>query len=372
MSRVDLNLADIPGLGPVRREALAEAGVHDLEGLLRLKVAELAAIRGVGAWQARRIAEFLRQRGLLFEVEAPAGQPPVAVAAPQSAEEAALVEEAVETLSAQAALEAELEFQVEQLGEAAAANQDMDETEALNDEETALMDAVSESSSSPEGAEKTSRRGARKKSKPSKSRVRTVKEKQPAVVAPADTGEAAAFAAAAETSVTEPSLAGPAPGDTGESTGDVQGEPAAAYVSGEDSDAPAPQGRGEEHAPEGREAAESGDAVNWQGRIREQREQLPEAALELMDAIRAAAVSKQLTRQITRLLITAGEFITDSRPLTPDQRQAASEALTQAERTLRRAVERRSFSESQQKDLASRIRRRRKELELLLEPKLEK
>src|SRR4028119_429194 len=65
----NLGLSDIPGLGPVRRTALAEAGIDDLQGLLAMRVAQLAAIRGVGIWQARKIQEFLRQRGLSLEVE---------------------------------------------------------------------------------------------------------------------------------------------------------------------------------------------------------------------------------------------------------------------------------------------------------------
>ncbi len=376
MSREDLNLADIPGLGPVRRDALAEAGIHDLEGLLRLKVAELAAIRGVGAWQARRIAEFLRQRGLALQVETPDGQSAVVVTAPRSAEEAAVVEEAVETLSAQAALEAELEYQVEQLEEAAAEDRDLEETEALNDEETALLDAVGESEPTASDTGKSPRRSTRK-GKASKSRVRTAKEKgKNAAESPVDTGEAEAFAAAAETALSESAPEASSTTDGELSTKEAEAKPASspAVVAGVDNSlgGEPQEGTAEEVDEEVAIEAEENDTVNWQGRIREQREQLPEAALELMEAIRAAAVSKQLTRQITRLLITAGEFITDSRPLTPEQRQAASEALDQAERALRRAVERRSFGENQQKDLASRIRRRRKELEELLESKLEK
>jgi hypothetical protein len=101
--------------------------------------------------------------------------------------------------------------------------------------------------------------------------------------------------------------------------------------------------------------------------IQTRRERLPEAALTLIEAIRQAAVSKQLTRQVTRLLITSGEFSSVARPEGTAQLRAAAEALAQAEELLQRALEKEAFSEKAQKELADRIRKRRKSLDRLLE-----
>ena len=78
--------------------------------------------------------------------------------------------------------------------------------------------------------------------------------------------------------------------------------------------------------------------------------------------------ARQLTRQVTRLLITAGEFATEDRELSPGKQRKASQVLAQVEQALQRAVEKRAFRPADQKELAERIRRRRKELEKLLEP----
>src|SRR5436309_2645098 len=113
-----IGLDDIPGLGPVRRAALAEAGVNDLEGLLALKAAQLSEIRGIGAWQARRIWEFLRQRGLLVADEEADGSVSVHLTQPRTAAEARAITEAAEALDAQSAAEAEVEAEVVALAEA--------------------------------------------------------------------------------------------------------------------------------------------------------------------------------------------------------------------------------------------------------------
>ena len=100
--------------------------------------------------------------------------------------------------------------------------------------------------------------------------------------------------------------------------------------------------------------------------LRARRERLPEVALTLIEAIRQAAVSKQLTRQVTRLLITSGEFASGA-PKSGDKLQEAVEALAQAEELLQRAVEKEAFTAKAQKELAERIRKRRKSLDRLLE-----
>lgn len=329
MSNEELNLGDIPGLGPVRRAALAEAGIHDLQGLLRLKVAELAAIRGVGHWQARKIAEFLRQRGLVLEMEIPGGEPAMVVVAPSTPDERAVVAEAMDTLATQAAIEAQLEAEVAQLEQAVIAEQDSETGTALADEESAVVDA---STAAPADYEQAVRE----------------------VIARAAEGEASTISLAPDSQNGATAAPGGEPPVDGEAEAVVEETEEAAGAAEE------PVAAADGDAPD--EAAE-----DWQARIREQREQLPEAALELMEAIRAAAVDKQLTRQITRLLITAGEFVNDARPRSDKQRQAASEALDQAEEALRRAIEKQAFSPRQQKELADRIRRRRKQLEQVLE-----
>lgn len=113
-------------------------------------------------------------------------------------------------------------------------------------------------------------------------------------------------------------------------------------------------------------AARAADDADWRDSIRTQREQLPETALALMDAIRQAAVTQQLTRQITRLLIIAGEFLAERREVTPRAQEKAQIALARTEELLQQAIASRSFAPDDQKELARRIRRRRKELEALL------
>ncbi|HEU4753668.1 MAG TPA: helix-hairpin-helix domain-containing protein, partial [Armatimonadota bacterium] len=110
----EIDLSQIPGLGPVRRAALAEAGVQDLRGLLQMKLEELAAIHGVGLWQARKIREFLRQRGLLIET-ADDGTGAIAVHAPQTETDAQAVAAAAALLEAQAERETEAAAEVELL-----------------------------------------------------------------------------------------------------------------------------------------------------------------------------------------------------------------------------------------------------------------
>src|SRR5205807_8503541 len=97
--------------------------------------------------------------------------------------------------------------------------------------------------------------------------------------------------------------------------------------------------------------------------LQSRREQLPDSALQLIEAIRQAAVTRQLTRQLTRLLIIAGEFAAGAAELPDASQREASEILGRAERMLERAIQRQAFSPGEQKDLAARIRRRRKELE---------
>jgi len=217
----ELDLAGIPGLGPARLTALAEAGITRVCQLQELQTAELAAIRHIGIWQARRIQEHLRQRGLAVEADSPDGPAPAAVAAPA-------------TIKTGAAAEVEEPREAE-----------------------------------PEGASA--------------------------------------------------------------------------------SEAPA--------APQ----------EDLEALLRGQRERLPEVAIALMDAIRAAAVTARLTRQLTRLLIASGEFISGERPIGDDQRRRASEVLRRAEALLEQGVQRRAFAPAAQKALAARIRRCRRQLEALLE-----
>lgn len=291
-TRIDLE--DIPGLGPVRREALAEAGIVDLEGLLRTRMAELSAIRGIGQWQARKIWEFLRHRGLLVEGETEAGAPVVLVQ-PHTPAEAEVVVEVFTALETQAAVEAKMEAEIhdledaiqEQIGAPAAAGGGELES-VLNDEARAAEDVAREQ----------------------------------------------------EMEELDPTEEGTLPGDA-ESDFDAEGN---------------------SHDEETED-----DEASLRERIRGQREQLPESALALIEAIRQASVSRQLTRQLTRLLIIAGEFESDTRPLPDQTRRHASELLDEADRLIRRAVEKCSFEPARQKELASRIRKRRKELESMLE-----
>lgn len=266
MSAADgLSLDEIPGLGPVRRQALAAAGIQDLQTLLRTKVAELAAVRGIGVWQARRIHEYLRQHGMTLSEDTEKGV--VVVANARSKADAQAVAEAMTAMEETAAHEAEVEEEVE-----------------------LLVHALEEARAGSPGVD-----GA---------------------------------AAPAEPLRQEASEAGPGEADDESET----------------------------------------EKPGWQEEILSQRERLPESALNLMEAIRQAAVTRQLTRQVTRLLITAGEFATENRELSPGKQRKASQALAQVEQALQRAVEKRAFRPAEQKELAERIRRRRKELEKLLEP----
>lgn len=281
MSTPNINvLADIPGLGPVRRAALAEAGIHDLQGLLSMKLAELAAVRGVGVWQARKIWEFLRQQGLLIEDAEGAGSVAV-IAAPRTREEAEAVSEAIASMEAQSAEEARVEAEVATLADA-------------------LQEAVLR--------EECQRRNG------------------------ADGQRPAALEDEEESMLTQ--------AGANQETADEGGS-------------------AEEEDPRTREAREQLEA---------QREQLPDSALALIEAIRQAAVTRQLTRQVTRLLIVAGEFTSDSSAaLTAEQRRKAGSLLAEVDLVLQRAVQKQSFTPREQKGLASRIRKRRKELEQLLE-----
>jgi hypothetical protein len=314
----EFELSQIPGLGPVRRAALVEAGVESLEALLALKVAELAAIQGIGVWQARKIREYLRQRGLLVETE-----DGVALVV-EDAEDAALVEDAVAAIGQRAEVEARLEAEVETLAEALV-------------EERQEAELAQEAAIAQEQVELLSQSGSDEQSEGDE-KVALDKANGNNPVGPA-----------------------------------VEAAPQQEEVSAETaSDADA-----EETVPETEEAfgtapdAEAPDAATNElaSRISEQREQLPEITLTLMESIRQAAVLPQLTRQITRLLITSGELISSSRPLSEKTLNAASETLARAEQAVQQAVEKRTFSQTAQKELARRIRRRRKELEALLEQK---
>jgi hypothetical protein len=268
--RDEISLSDIPGLGPVRRAALEAAGVRDLRSLLLLNLAELAAIRGMGAWQARKIREFLRQRGLLLEGEEPESE---GAAAP-----------AVVILME--------------------------------------IEAAGEGGGEGGGAEVSNGAG------------------------PEESTERAGALSVEEAVLFEQRTEGPLPdGITGSDTQEERGS-------------------GGEAPPDGGTGKEGG---GWREKVSEQREQLPETALMLIEAIRQAAVTSPLTRQITRLLIIAGELSAESRPLSDEQRRRGSEVLGRAEQALRQAVEKRSFSQGAQQELAKRLRRRRKELEQLLE-----
>jgi hypothetical protein len=270
-----LDLSQIPGLGPVRRQALEEAGIRDLKGLLALKVAELAAIRGVGLWQARKISEFLRQRGLLMVTDGDQG-PGIVVSRPRTREEAAALADAARAMEAQAEQEAVAEAQVE-----------------------ALSEAVAE-------AERDTRRRRR----------RGVSREEAEVL---------------------------------QQSNGARGDEAAAA------------------APMGEAAEEQTAPVDWREEVKSRRERVPETAVALMEAIRQAAVTRKLTRQITLFLITAGDFIADGKHVGDRQRRRAAEALEEVEGLLHRAMEKQRFDAKAQEDLSDRIRKRRKELEKLLE-----
>ena len=59
-------LAQIPRLGPVRRQALAGAGINTLDDLRKLSVEDLAAIKYVGAGNARLIKAWLEAHDVIL------------------------------------------------------------------------------------------------------------------------------------------------------------------------------------------------------------------------------------------------------------------------------------------------------------------
>jgi predicted flap endonuclease-1-like 5' DNA nuclease len=65
-------LAQIPRLGPVRRRALADAGISTLDALRALSFDELARIKYVGAGNARLIKTWLEQQDAAPTPEVPA------------------------------------------------------------------------------------------------------------------------------------------------------------------------------------------------------------------------------------------------------------------------------------------------------------
>jgi len=277
----ELSLDEVPGLGPVRRAALAEIGVEDLRGLLALKLTELAAVRGVGLYQARKIQEFLRRRGLPTEQAVSLSGSVVAATA---AVDLVAVTQATTVLEQQAAAERELEAEVELL------------TEAL-----AEIEAAPASGDSPAREETTEEADA---------------------LAPDEDGD---------DQTEEQGDSGPIP----ESTAVIDAEALA--------------------------------AGGGKGELKRQREQIPQTALTLVEAIRQAAVSRDLTRQVTRLLIVSGQFTSESCSLSDGKLRKVSEQLARVDEAMQRALAKRDFSPTDQKELAERIRRRRKELERLLE-----
>jgi hypothetical protein len=291
-----MGLDEVPGLGRVRREALAEVGVVDLPGLLAMKVNELAAVRGIGIWQARKIREFLRQRGLLVEDGAAEDPETIVIHAPETMAEAAAVAEVVAVMEAQAEAEARVQAEVDLISEA------LETTPEIDSPGTTVMPGATRIPVTIEGSNGT---GA----------------PTPDAAAAEQAGAVAELEARGEE----------APGEKAEDTMD-------------------------EAAPED----------NVLEDLRARRERLPEVALTLIEAIRQAAVSKQLTRQVTRLLITSGEFASGG-PRSAEKLQEAVEALAQAEELLQRAVEKEAFTDKAQKELADRIRKRRKSLDRLLE-----
>ncbi len=274
------DLSTIPGLGPARRAALIAAGIHDLKSLLELKVAELAAIRGIGAWQARRIHEHLRQRGLLIDAETPSGEPVVLVR-PSTPDEVEEVQQIVQTLEQQAAMEAELAREVRE-----------------------LQSAVAEAEAAPQTRIKPSRRRSAEADEPAEER----------------------------------SIGDEAPP---EPPAELLAEP------------PADSADSEEEGPEAEPAPEALE-------LRRRREQLPETALALMEAIRAASVAPQLTRQLTRLLIITGEIVDAGGGAETAAQEAAATALAEVDGLLHQALEREAFSPRAQRVLATRVRRCRK------------
>ena len=277
------DLSTIPGLGPVRRKALEAAGIKDLQGLLALKVAELAEIRGIGLWQARKIREFLRQRGLLADEEEDASGV-IHVHPPQTPEEARAVTAAAQALELQAEREAATEAEVARLAEVVAEAMHASEGDAAEpDPERALL-----------------------------------KEQ----------GEILQQASLAE-------------------------EPEVASRNGK-------AGAGK---PDRKEKEEHGVSRD---ELAAQRERLPETATALMEAIREAAVSRRLARQITRFLVTASEFLDGSHPVTDEHRTIAREAMIAVDTLMNRAVERRRFRPDDQDELADRVRKYRKHLERVL------
>ena len=283
MSQQDLDLSTIPGLGPVRRKALEAAGINDLQGLLALKVAELAEIRGIGLWQARKIREFLRQRGLLADEE-DSSSGVIHVHPPHTPAEVQAVAAAAQALEQQAEREAATEAEVARLAEVVA--------EAMHTSEG-------------DGAEPDPERA--------------LLQEQGEVI--------------------------------------QQASPA------KEADVSSRNGKGSERAPERDAEEEHGVSRN---ELAAQRERLPETATALMEAIREAAISRRLPRQITRFLVTASEFLDDSHPVTDEHRTIAREAMIAVDALMNRAIERRRFRPDDQDELADRVRKYRKHLERVL------
>jgi hypothetical protein len=277
-----------------------------------MKLNELAAVRGVGIWQARKIREFLRQRGLLLEDGATAAgeDGPIVVSAPATPEQASILAEAVHAIEEQAEAEAQVEAEV-----------------------AVLVDAIEQKEAAPRSPRATGR--SRKRAAASSATPEAAPE---AAAAPKATADESPKAAAAE-----PAKKSSEADDFREPAASEDGEPAEA---------------GE---------ADSEDVAAVRNELSERRERLPESALALVEAIRQAAVSKQLTRQITRLLITAGGFSDDDVRLTLEHRRAAASVLASVEQSLQKALEKESFGKKAQRELAERVRARRKELERLLQ-----
>ncbi len=320
MNTSGLDLSAIPGLGPARRAALAAAGVQDLRGLLAMRVAELAAIRGIGIWQARRIREFLRQRGLLVELEEEDGST-VMLVQPHTTAEARVVNDIVHALEVQAETEAQLQQEVEQLSEAVASVHGDGTTRDGNGATAVKIPVHREGADAPAGD----------------------------IAGDTTSGDPAGTALPEEGEAAQPE----------EWTHPEAGPLGAANRDDDEED--------DEDADDEDDELPAGDVTGAREALRAQRDQLPDVALVLMDAIRQAAVTKQLTRQITRLLITSGEFVSAQRPLNAEAYLRAQTLVADAERLLHRAVEKATFDQDAQKELASRLRKRRKELEALLE-----
>lgn len=295
------SLSSIPGLGPARVAALKAAGVERLDDLLRLKAAELASIRGIGQWQARRITEYLRQRGLALAMEGPDGEVVVRIEEPRTAEEAVIVSEAVRLLQEQEDQENRVERELEELA-AVMASEEQTAAERLAGEEASLI----EPESAPPGIRGRKRRG-----------------RAGAVAEPAPAAETSQVTASPDPPPVEPAAAG------------AQAESAPPTEVAE------------------REA------------IRQKQAVIPETALALMDAIRAASVEGELPRQLTRLTMVAGEFLDEGRDLSPEVAAAVGAVLEEVRKDLERARKKEAFDRKSQRRLVRRIRAGRSRLEAI-------